>query len=400
MFKITNPNLDANAMVEPTTLGLEDYDDQLVAMNYSLNNCKNQLDKPYENDKKNFEYATSRMEQSYIIKEKLRKELKIQFPTNALAKCIEISNKFDLISFAQNRKLRMFDNASAPGSFILAMNYLTKQKGIEFDWMASTYLSSADNTALGDRYGIMRNHMSRFTTTNTPFNGDTTDTKYLRYIQDKYDSSFDLYTSDLGVEIPHGKYHLQEQMNARPNLGQILFGLLVVRKGGAFFTKQYHHFSTFTMSLILIVASSFENVYLYKPISSKPDNSEVYIVGLNYIGTPEWMIDLMYKKLEEPWQGDDLAMNFTLPLIAPENFPAEFKKELFESLKYFADSQCAKLTDNINEYYRMLDAGERTPSPEFIAKHVTGFVKQYFATGKFTKQNKRDYMRTTMLKKH
>ena len=400
MFKITNPNIDANAIVEPITSELEDYNEQLIAMNYTLNKCKNKLDKPYENDKHNFERATSRMEQSYKIKETLRKQYNVQLPTNALAKMIEASLDFDFISFAQNKKLKYFDNASAPGAFILGMNYLTKQKRIKLDWMASTFISSSDNTALGDRYGIMKNHMSQFTTTNTPFNGDTTDTKYLRHIQDTYGGTFDLYTSDLGVEIPHGKYHLQEQMNARPNLGQILFGLLVVRKGGAFFTKQYHHFSTFTMSLILIVASSFEEVYLYKPISSKPDNSEVYIVGINYIGTPDWMIDLMYKKLEEPWQGDDLAMNFTLPIIAPENFPSKSKKELFEALEYFASAQCDKLTDNINEYYRMLDNHEYTPSPEFIAKHVTGLVKQYFAKGKFTRQNKRDYIYTTMAKKH
>jgi hypothetical protein len=392
LFIINDPKIDAEKLSAPSMTEITG----LREMRDKLESCKSALDTFYvdENKSRKFESATNLMEPSYEIKRRLR-ALNTQFPTNAYAKMLEMAVGFKLLDYAQNGTLKHFDNASAPGAFVLAMNYWTTMNGLVFDWKASTYLASGDNTALSDKYGIMNMNMSNYTTTNTTFNGDTTDVKYLRYIQSTIGSSIDLYTSDLGVEINAGQYHIQEAMNAKPNLGQVLFGLLVLRQGGAFITKQYYHFSTFTMSLVLLVAMCFDEVFLHKPMTSKPDNSEVYIVGLGYRGAPQWIIDIMFSKLEQQWISDDLEMNFTLPLVSMDDVPEKSKQQLCDVLKTLTDRQCTKLRANIAEY----KANEHTvnkgrPSKKFLANHSDRYVKEYFDMANFRTQDKKTYIKT------
>lgn len=391
LFIITDPNIDTKNLTAPSMTeiaGLREMRDRLEV-------CKSALDVFYTNENKMrlFESATNSMEPSYEIKKRLR-SLNTQFPTNAYAKMLEMAVEFKLLDYAQNGVIKYFDNASAPGAFVLAMNYWTTMNNIKFDWMASTYIANANNTALSDKYGIMAMNMERYTTTNTTFNGDTTDVKYLRYIQSKIGGTFDVYTSDLGVEINEGQYHLQEAMNAKPNLGQILFGLLVLRKGGAFITKQYYHFSTFTMSLILLVATCFDETFLHKPMTSKPDNSEVYIVGLGYKGAPQWVIDVMFSKLEHEWISDDLEMNFTLPLISMADVSEKSKLQLFEVLKVLTTRQCTKLRANIAEFQANEQKNKGRPSKQFLSNHVDQYVKQYFEMADFKPQDRKTYIKT------
>lgn len=391
LFIVADPKIDAENLTAPSIgeiAGLREMRDKLES-------CKSALDVFYtdEHRSRKFEGATNLMEPSYEIKRRL-KLLNTQFPTNAYAKMLEMAVDFKLLDYAQNGVLKYFDNASAPGAFVLAMNYWASLNGVAFDWMASTYLASGDNTALSDKYGIMAMNMDRYTTTNTPFNGDTTDVKYLRHIQKSIGGSFDIYTSDLGVEINEGQYHLQEAMNAKPNLGQVLFGLLVLRKGGVFITKQYYHFSTFTMSLVLLAAMCFDELFLHKPMTSKPDNSEVYIVGLGYRGAPEWIIDIMFSKLEHQWISNDLEMNFTLPLVSMADVPEKSKHQLVEVLKILTTRQCVKLRTNIAEYRANEQRNKGRPSKQFLLEHVDPFVKQYFEMADFRTQDKKTYVKT------
>lgn len=368
--------------------------DELAEWDTMLKVCKSQIDAPYKENAQRFEQYTIQMEPSQNIKLAMIKQYTPQNVTNAWLKIVEMLASFDLIK--DSGRVKMFDNASAPGAFIMGANYwVTTMFNTKLDWMASSLISSTDNTALGDSYGLAKLHPHRFTTTDTPFNGDTTFVPYLRYMAKHYKNAFSFYSSDLGMAIGEGEYNMQEAINAKGNLGQILMGLEVLNIGGSFLIKQFTHLSSFTISLIAIVAASFGETYIVKPITSKPDNNEEYIVALDFRDTPQVLKDVMYEKLEQQWDADITIRDFTTPLLPLSCLTDDFISVIKVSAKELIESQCTKIEANLAEYRHMVKNNLKTPSPSFIKKHVDPYVASWFNMAKFKKMYKDSYIKVT-----
>lgn len=71
------------------------------------------------------------------------------------------------------------------------------------------------------------------------------------------DSKVDLYSSDLGISAADD-FNNQEGLNALPHLGQDLAGLLMLKQGGNFVVKHYTFFSSYSVSLMIVLATVFE----------------------------------------------------------------------------------------------------------------------------------------------
>lgn len=67
--------------------------------------------------------------------------------------------------------------------------------------------------------------------------------------------------------------------------------------GGNFVTKQYTFFTPFSQSLIAIVAAVFEEVFVTKPLTSRPSNSEVYLIGRRFLGISPLLRAALLQKL-------------------------------------------------------------------------------------------------------
>eukprot|EP00040_Diaphanoeca_grandis_P026523 m.148749 g.148749 ORF g.148749 m.148749 type:complete len:786 (-) comp30618_c0_seq1:317-2674(-) len=80
-------------------------------------------------------------------------------------------------------------------------------------------------------------------------------------------------------------HNVQEQTNSQLLLCQVLCGLMVLRKGGSFVCKTFDLFSKFSIDLMYIMWSHFDTFALSKPHTSRPANSERYVVGKGYRGT-------------------------------------------------------------------------------------------------------------------
>lgn len=389
VFKLHALDTLTEHMVEPTNWDIPELKD----IANSTWACKSQIDKYYKQDPDKWEKLTQKMEPSFQIKIRMIKEFNPQHVNNAFLKLIEIIIRFNL--FNNKRNVSMIDNASAPGAFITASNYwVTTMMNGKLNWKASSLISADDNTALGDSYGLARIYPERYMMVNTKFNGDTTDVKYLRFVGSKYGASADCYTSDIGMYIGEDGYNAQEAIQAKLNLGQILMGLLVLKRGGTFVTKQYTHFSSFTVSIMAIVAICFEETWIAKPITSKPDNSEEYIVARGFKEAPSVLIDIMFDRLEQPWECEISERNFTMPLLAESMLRKEFIASVINSAKVLADSQCKKINANISEYERMIASGDTQVSKKFYNDHIGSFIKEWFKLAPFKRMDKRDYFKT------
>ncbi|KAG7308575.1 hypothetical protein JYU34_005791 [Plutella xylostella] len=94
------------------------------------------------------------------------------------------------------------------------------------------------------------------------------------------------HTEDKGVHFlmadggfsVEGNENIQEILSKQLYLCQCLAALMLVRTGGHFVVKLFDVFTPFSVGLIYIMYHCFEQVCIMKPVTSRPANSERYLV--------------------------------------------------------------------------------------------------------------------------
>uniref|UniRef100_H3ADY8 Cap-specific mRNA (nucleoside-2'-O-)-methyltransferase 1 n=1 Tax=Latimeria chalumnae TaxID=7897 RepID=H3ADY8_LATCH len=83
--------------------------------------------------------------------------------------------------------------------------------------------------------------------------------------------------ADGGFSV-EGQENLQEILSKQLLLCQFLAGLSLVRTGGHFVCKTFDLFTPFSVGLTYLLYCCFERISLFKPVTSRPANSERYVV--------------------------------------------------------------------------------------------------------------------------
>jgi len=258
----------------------------LEKVDATLRAAKTALD-PYENDERLVQLL--RMVDPYApLRYKLKKERGGQVVTNAWMKMYEMAGQLGLVP-EERKEFRVFCNAELPGAFLCAINHFvrTKRPGMRLEWVAASLHPGRSRTALGDQYGLYAGNLDRWLM-DRYMRGDLTDPSNVRTLAQRAKERLggdgvDLYTSDAGIDVA-GDYNRQEELTAKVHLGQVLAGLGALRVGGSLLVKTYTFTSPFSISLVAQLAESFGELYVVKPKASRLPNSEVYLVGKNYLG--------------------------------------------------------------------------------------------------------------------
>ena len=235
--------------------------------------------------------------------------------TNATLKIFEMLNALPIVAAsgplaAGANGIRAFCNAELPGAFLIGINQFARQLPAALDWVASSYVprvrsAGADATILDDQYGLLAGNPDRWLVSAAPasaapasaavmqeqYNGDMTDPAMVEAAADMVRARFvgptgrgaSLYTSDAGIDVS-ADYNGQEASTAVLNFGQVLCGLLALAPGGSLVTKQYTFTLPLNRQLLIVLAASFEALLVVKPRTSRPANSEIYIVGIGFRG--------------------------------------------------------------------------------------------------------------------
>ena len=257
-----------------------------------LNETKSTLDTIYNNKHANeiMRLFDPFRKQKYTI----AKQIRTYNITNAWLKCYELLYTHNLIpmdKFLNN--FVYFDNASFPGSFILATNHFVKTlTNIKtFEWYASSLLTNTDinKTPLEDSYNLYSNYPNNWLM-DEKNNGDIAQIDNILDFQNKIskkhretktDRVIDLYTCDLGTDVSND-YNAQESTHFLLSICQIVCGLVTLKSGGHMVVKLYTIFEIFTISYISLLKQLFSEVIISKPLTSKRTNSEIYLVCKNY----------------------------------------------------------------------------------------------------------------------
>lgn len=277
----------------------------------------------------------------------LKSKIKGEGITNAWIKMFEIGTHFKFNYDAT------FCNAEFPGAFICAINHLhsnklhntkktqKKQKKIqELNWAASSYVSGPLNDTLGV-YQLNRNRWIM----NNNMDGDTTNIHNIKKINELVFKTLGrrptLYTADGSIDI-HENFNQQEMLNAKLILGEIVCAFETLTKGGDCVIKVFTLFESFTISLITLFAASFEKVSIVKPTASRDANSEVYLVGINFISNHH-----VNQLLENALVQTDFSNSEIKPIIP---LTEELMDEFFFIVKSITDRQ-TRVIEQVYDYH-------------------------------------------------
>lgn len=83
--------------------------------------------------------------------------------------------------------------------------------------------------------------------------------------------------ADGGFSV-EGKENIQEILSKQLYLCQFLCAISILRPGGHFVCKLFDLFTPFSIGLVYLMYRIFDELYIFKPVTSRPANSERYIV--------------------------------------------------------------------------------------------------------------------------
>ena len=195
-------------------------------------------------------------------------------------KMIEIIHIFNFLS--EKASITSFHLAEGPGGFIEAFNYIRKNKNDKYYGM--TLMSDDNNIPSWKKsYTFINNNKNVVIEYGKSKTGDLFLKENLQYCNENYKNSIDYITADGGFDFSID-FNKQEDMSLKLILAQVFFALIMQKKGGCFVLKIFDIFKLKTVDILFLLANLYENIYIYKPHTSRIANSEKYIVCKHYKG--------------------------------------------------------------------------------------------------------------------
>ena len=218
--------------------------------------------------------------------------------------------KFYEILTVNQRLLRNFQNefktfhlCEAPGAFIAALNHYLSGTKIKWKWYAQSLISK---NSLGDTYGLIEQYPDNWIFEG---NGDLTNPTIIRKYLERSDIHHpQLITADGGFSLQANEYSMEEKLMTKLFLGEMIMILGLLAPDGCAIVKMFLPFTeSLTLNLLYIINCHFDRMTIQKPVTSKIQNSEIYIIMEGYHPVGKDIIDLLLNLLH----GDGRRTNST-----------------------------------------------------------------------------------------
>ena len=262
-------------------------------------------------------------------------------PSNAFTKIWEIYTLFPFLIPKNTASINIFHICEAPGQMILATKRFISKKRQNIknhEWYANSLnpynpqnLETYGNV-FDDSYGVIKNNFKRWIwgADNT---GDITRPAnirwYRKFIMERMPHC-QLIIGDGGLST----FEIEPLILQKLDLSQVIMVLACSSIGGHCVIKHFIPFikrheetygaSGFFISFIYLYYLVFEEVSLFKPYTSNPDSSEFYVIGRNFQGISEKVIDKLLECVDR--------FEFNDALFSKDNIPKTFRIQITEFL--------------------------------------------------------------------
>ena len=265
--------------------------------------------------------------------------------TNSWLKFYEIIENENLVEQNIN-KFDSFHICEAPGSFVSSLNHyiFTKTNIKNFNWYAQSLNPNNSNEI--DQFGLIENYINNWVF------GDITNINIIKnYEKNSNLQNIDLITADGEFKSLTNMSNEQEIYQSKVIFGEFLTILHVLPKNSNALLKLFLPMAeNFTVSLIFLLTTFFDNTCIVKPSTSHPNSSEIYIVCKKFLGKNMINPDILSNLLE-------MMNNFDheKSLVSKEIMPKNFIKELETCSKLFVESQIKSIQNSLYYRYNYLD---------------------------------------------
>ena len=181
----------------------------------------------------------------------------------------------------------------------------------------------------------------------------------------------DFITADGGFDFSEN-FNEQEKDFIIFLICEIYLVLNLLKVGGNAVIKIYDIYSKESIKILYILTIFFEEVLIVKPLSSRPANSEKYLLCRNYIMNNE-----DYNKFNELFK--KIILSKDLRLLENENAPYRFLKHITNYNKYYTDRQIRyinKTIELINKINKINSSNEIINERLFL-KNIYNSNKKY-----------------------
>lgn len=214
-------------------------------------------------------------------------------------KMIEIIQDFNLI-VKNLEPFRSAHLAEGPGGFMEATFNISRKLGLECREHHGITLYSTNKDVPG--WNKAYDFLSRNNNVNISYGEDNTGDLYkgknIRHFAKQVGrGTCSLVTGDGGFDFSID-FNSQEQLSYKLILCEILTNLYVQQKGGSFVCKFFDIYTIETIKLLFFLSCFYKEVYIHKPLTSRPANSEKYIICKGFQGIDYAYLDAICSVLD------------------------------------------------------------------------------------------------------
>jgi len=198
-------------------------------------------------------------------------------------------------------------------------------------------------------------------------------------------NSVDFVTGDGGFDVS-GDWNHQEQLSHQIIYSEILAAVLLLKTGGHFVCKLFDTFSDVQIQMLEFLATIFETVYLIKPVTSRPANSERYVVCKDFLGISEKAYNpKKLKSIVNAWTktvagGKVFTKLFdggttSEPDETHENPITTVRDNIIEFANTFADNQIKAINNNLRIITNNINIDTFDAQREYSTKHLSKYFE-------------------------
>jgi 23S rRNA U2552 (ribose-2'-O)-methylase RlmE/FtsJ len=197
--------------------------------------------------------------------------------------------------------------------------------------------------------------------------GDINNWENIEYIKNKSKKPFFLVTADGGFD-EGTDFNNKEQLHYNLILSEIYLAIKLGQENGHFILKVFDIFTDTSMHLLYLLTLCFTDVYIYKPKTSRPTNSEKYVV-CKYLKVSDTSKSSILDTLSQLNRTIKTVQSKYISFTLFDELPQSFVNNVYEMNSMLLGKQCAFLSkavqlcessEFLNEYeIKLLESIER-----------------------------------------
>ena len=348
-------------------------------LNEALNSAKNKINTYYNNNSSWDKLKKFSNEYEFIYTSSYVNDYKNISNINPISRSFfklwEIINNYKYIIPKNTTNLKTAHIAEGPGGFIECIYKYIQQNNINSinEIYGITLLSK--NRSIPN-WKIKKNFINDFNIKLNNYNegdGDLYNFENIQKFMDNVKNGSDNYnccdfiTADGGFDFS-ADFNEQENNFIIFLICELYTVFNLLKIGGNAVIKIYDIYSKESIKILYIISLFFEEVLIIKPLSSRPANSEKYLLCKNFIYN-----ETDFDKYNDLFK--NIILNKDLKLLENENAPYKFLKHVTNYNKFYTERQI-KYIDKTIELINEMDSSKVINEKLFL-KNIYNSNKKY-----------------------